>query len=424
VSTPAPPATPPPGAVEVSGAEEAAFPFWRRNVQVLFVCNLLSNIGFTLYFPFIPLILRELGAGGRVDAWTGYYTAVLYVVTMSLMPVWGGLADHFGKRSMMLRATIGQCLGFTALAFMPNLGGLLLGVAWIGASNGFNAASQALVATNTPAGSMGRALSSMQTGALIGSTVGPVLGGLLAGLLPRYQWLYLVGGATAVASTTLVSLGTREVYAKPLQRLRLHLWQDLRACLRVPTMGLMFYLMFLFASTFFGSITIVSLYTLELLGGQETYLGLSHNLWLSVVTVSLTLSSAAALPFWGRVLDRYEPRRVTLVALGLCLLAVLPYPFVRDPLQLTLVRLVLGAVAVGLQPGLLRLIKEAAPAGMEARALAFATSLYMLGHGAAPFLAGQMAPWVGLRGYFVFHAALVASGLALWAWRGVQRTAA
>jgi MFS family permease len=405
------------------GEERERFPFWRRNMHLLLVCNLVSNVGFTLYFPFIPLILQELGAGDAVEAWNGYYTAVLYGVTMSLMPVWGGLADHYGKRSMMLRATIGQLIGFSALAFAPNLWVLLALVAWIGASNGFMAASQALVATNTPTASMGRALSTVQTGALLGATLGPLLGGLLASVLPRYRWLYGVGASFSVVTTAIVSMRVREVTVRPQQRLQLHLWRDLRECLRVPGMAAMYYLLFLWASTYFGSITIVSLFTLELLGGATSYLGLGHDLWLSVVTVSLTLSSAAALPAWGRLLDRYEPRRVTLVGQVLCLLAVLPYPLVQNPLQLTVVRLVLGAFVVGLQPALLRLIKDAAPAGMEARALAFGTALYMLGHGVAPFMAGQLAPWVGLRGYFVGHAVLVASGVVLWAGVVLRRSA-
>ncbi len=137
--------------------------------------------------------------------------------------------------------------------------------------------------------------------------------------------------------------------------------------------------------------------------------------------MALTLSSAAALPFWGRVLDRFEPRAVLAVGLAACLVSVLPYPLVRDPLQLTGVRLLVGIAAVGMQPALLHLIKQRAPPGMDARALGFGTSLYMLGHGVAPFLAGQLAPHIGLRGYFVVHAGLVASGLALWLAHGLRR---
>jgi hypothetical protein len=35
-------------------------------------------------------------------------------------------------------------------------------------------------------------------------------------------------------------------------------------------------------------------------------------------------------------------------------------------------------------------------------------------------MAGELAPWVGLRGYFGVHALLVASGLLLWALQGVR----
>ena len=67
-----------------------------------------------------------------------------------------------------------------------------------------------------------------------------------------------------------------------------------------------------------------------------------------------------------------------------------------------------------LESGQVRLIKERAPEGMDARALSFGTSLYMLGHGGAPVLAGIVGPLLGLRAYFGLNVLLLAAGLALW----------
>ncbi|HEX7926922.1 MAG TPA: MFS transporter, partial [bacterium] len=93
---------------------------------------------------------------------------------------------------------------------------------------------------------------------------------------------------------------------------------------------------------------------------------------------------------------------------------------VSDPLQLTAARFALGALAIGTQPAMLRLMKSAAPPGMDARVLAFGTAGSMLGNGGAPMLAGAMAPWVGLRVYFLVVALLLLASLAWWWWRGMR----
>ncbi len=98
---------------------------------------------------------------------------------------------------------------------------------------------------------------------------------------------------------------------------------------------------------------------------------------------------------------------------------MLPFPFVQSPLQLTGARAALGVLAVGIQPAVLRQVKEFAPAGMDARALALSTSLQMLGNGGGPLLAGLIGPWLGLRAYFGLNAALLAVGAGLWMWRGL-----
>lgn len=108
------------------------------------------------------------------------------------------------------------------------------------------------------------------------------------------------------------------------------------------------------------------------------------------------------------------------VALLLGCAASLALPIVANPLQLTAARFALGALAVGIQPAVLRLMKAAAPPGMDARVLAFGTASNMLGNGGAPMLAGAMAPWVGLRIYFLVTALLLLCALALWWWRGMR----
>ena len=60
------------------------------------------------------------------------------------------------------------------------------------------------------------------------------------------------------------------------------------------------------------------------------------------------------------------------------------------------------------------MIRERAPHGMEARTLSYGTAIQQMGSATAPLVAGMLAPYVGLRGYFVLASALIGLGWVLW----------
>jgi len=81
---------------------------------------------------------------------------------------------------------------------------------------------------------------------------------------------------------------------------------------------------------------------------------------------------------------------------------------------------VLGLLGMGILPAVVRLIKEDAPPGMDARTLALGAALQMLGNGGGPFLAGLIAPRWGMRTFFLLNTGLIALVLALWGRRGLR----
>ena len=62
-----------------------------------------------------------------------------------------------------------------------------------------------------------------------------------------------------------------------------------------------------------------------------------------------------------------------------------------------------------------------ARAGMDARAISYATAFQFLAMGVAPFGAGLIAPSFGMRAYFGAAIVLVTAGLALWLRRAPAR---
>jgi DHA1 family multidrug resistance protein-like MFS transporter len=424
----APDADPPAAAVPAAAAPAAAeasdaelHPHWQRNRRALAAGVFCNTLGFTVCFPYLALIVQELGATGHLETWVGLLAGGFFTVSFLLAPVWGAFADHFGRRSMVLRAGLGMGLGFAALALSSSMGWFLPFFVLVGTCNGYVPAAIALVATNTPRQHLGRALAMVQTAALLGTTCGPAVGALLAGSLPAYRHLFWVSAAMSLVAGAFALAFVRERMQRPEGRFRLHVLRDSRVILRVPTMWVLFALSFLFSTTVFGSTTVIALYVLEIARDPATLRGLPLETWVGIATLALTISSAAAAPLWGRWLDRYETGRVLALSLLAGLLASAVFPFVQSPLQLTVARVVLGVCAVGIQPAVVQLMKRWSPLGMDARTLALGTSLAMLGNGAAPLAAGFIGPLLGLRAHFAFIALLLGAGLLLWTARGLPR---
>src|ERR1051325_5374970 len=89
------------------------FPYWRSNVRVLPFANMLCSLGFALCWPFIPLMVRSFGVHEHVETWVGYMMLSFYAVSFVFAPIWGGIADHFGRKIMVLRAMLGMGTAMT-----------------------------------------------------------------------------------------------------------------------------------------------------------------------------------------------------------------------------------------------------------------------------------------------------------------------
>ena len=391
--------------------------YWRRNSVALFFGCLCSSLGFSCSWPFIPIILKDLGVTEGLGAWVGYLVGAFFGMSFLLTPVWGGLADHFGKRTLMLRAGFGMGTGFLLLPLFPNIWAFLGIFLFIGAANGYIPGALAMTAATTPASHSGRALSLVQMGSLVGTACGPALGAALFSMLPPVDVFWAASALTFMAGLIALAF-TREDVATPSTRFRLTVFSDLASCLRVHGMPLLYAVNCVFVMTFQGSSTVVSLFNLDLMGGADLFQGHGVAFWIGAATLAMTLASIAAAYGWGRFLDWFHPPHVLAVALVTAFLSSLVLPLCRNPLQVVGARALLGALMVGIQPAVLRLVKEHAQAGMEARALGFAAALQMLGNGSAPMLAGWMAPSVGLRGYFLLNSVLLLAVLFLWVARG------
>ncbi|MFS8086776.1 MAG: MFS transporter, partial [Acidobacteriota bacterium] len=103
-----------------AAAEELRrFPFWRRNQRVLPLANVLCSLGFSLSWPFVPLMVRGLGVHENLETWVGNMLLVFYLISFAVNPIWGGIADHYGRKLMVLRAMLGMGFAMSLVPFAP-----------------------------------------------------------------------------------------------------------------------------------------------------------------------------------------------------------------------------------------------------------------------------------------------------------------
>ena len=389
-------------------------PYWRRNARILATGNLLINTGWNAAFAFLPLIVQAMGVRENLELWVGVMMFGYYVTSCALTPVWGVLADHYGRKSMVLRAGFGMAFGFAALSMISNPLGFLCVLLLAGMANGFVPAGQALVAISTPRHHVGGALALTQVGSVIGTLLGPLAGAVLIGLLPVERALFAFTAVLMFAAGMLALTGVREEHVRPAHALRFDLIGDFKRVSAVHGLTLLYYMQVLFSFTVFGSMAIVTMYTMELLAERPGFGGLSVETWVAITAMAFTAAGVACLPIWGWLLNRQSAERVlTLIIAGAAVTSLLQ-PLVRDALELTIARMVFALFVSGLPPTLIRMIRERAPEGMEGRTLSYGTSLQQLGSAIAPLIAGVLAPFLGLRGFFWLSSALLAVGWVLW----------
>src|SRR5579871_5407287 len=147
---------------------------WQRILFVSFVAQFLALIGFSFVYPFLPLYIQTLGVHGRaVPLWSGVIGFGLSISMALVAPVWGTLADRYGRKPMVVRAMASGVLTTGLLIVAPNVW-FVLGLRIVqGITTGSVSASQALVASVTPREEMGFSMGLMQSAVFTGAAAGP-----------------------------------------------------------------------------------------------------------------------------------------------------------------------------------------------------------------------------------------------------------
>jgi len=172
----------------------------------------MAIFGFSFAFPFLSIFIsKDLGVpqGRELDLWTAAIASVSGLSMAIASPIWGVLADRYGRKPMLLRSMVGGALTVGLIFFARSPTDLLILRFLPGATSGTVAAATSLVAAETPRSRVGWALGVVTSAVALGGAIGPVIGGIAAAVF-GLRLVFLGGGILLLLSTLPVLLVVRE----------------------------------------------------------------------------------------------------------------------------------------------------------------------------------------------------------------------
>jgi DHA1 family multidrug resistance protein-like MFS transporter len=371
---------------------------WKRTLYILFATQLISAIGFGMFFPFLPLYINQLGTNTSLslEFWSGMVYAGQALVMAITSPIWGSLADRYGRKAMVERAMYGGAAIILLMGFARSAEELALLRALQGAITGTISATNALVAAAAPRERTGYAMGLLQVGLWAGIAAGPLLGGLVADTL-GFRMAFVITAVLLLVSGVLVSLGIREDFTPPPKSARrpgvLAEWRRILARPGVLAAYTVRFLNFLGPTMLLPVLPLFVAQLLHASQGVSTVTGL-------VVGASSAAGTASAL-YLGRLGDRLGHRRVLIVATLAAALFYAPQFFVTNAWQLLVLQALTGAATGGMGPAISALLARYTPPGEEGVVYGLDNSISAAARAVAPLLGAGVAVWFGLPGIFI-----------------------
>jgi MFS family permease len=414
----------PPAGMETMTAVDSAepvqdgHPHWRRNLAVSLVGSFTTIIAMTLLLPFLPLYVAQLGVQdpAAVVQWSGVAYGATFFAAALVAPLWGRLGDRFGRKLMLVRASLGMAIAMSLMGMVENVWQLVALRLLVGFAGGYSSGSMILVATQTPKDRSGWALGVMSSGIMAGNLVGPLIGGALPPLIGIRATFWIAGFVIFLAFLATCFLIKEE---RQVVRARAAAAGGKGGWSAIPDKGPLIAMLLTGMLLMFANMSIepiITVYVAELVSDPATV-----TLVAGVTMSAAALGSILSASRLGRLADRVGHWNVVIGAMAVAALLLVPQAFVREAWQLVALRFLMGLALGGLLPCIAAVIRHAVPDHVAGSALGYSVSSQYVGQVAGPLLGGFIGGHFGMRSVFVATCLLMAGGALFNLWASRRR---
>jgi DHA1 family multidrug resistance protein-like MFS transporter len=387
--------------------------YWRRNLAICVFGSFTTLVSLSMLLPFLPLYVAQLGVASpaAVVQWSGVAFGATFFGTAITAPIWGRLADRFGRKPMLVRAAIGMAVVMSLIGVAHSVTELVALRLIAGLIGGYASASIVMVGTQAPRERAGWALGVLSTGALAGNLIGPLVGGFLPGWVGIRGTFFVGGAMIAVAAAATIFL-VREDFDR-------HVDAKARATAKAggtseSNRAVLVALLLTAMMVLLANMSIEPIITVYV--GQ---LGVPHDHLARMAGIIMACSAFGSMltaPRLGALADRIGSWNVIIGCLVVTGLIMLPQAFVTQWWQLALLRGVMGMTIAGLLPSIAKLVRHSVDESHSGRTLGYLQSAQFSGQVIGPLMGGQIGAHVGLHQVFFVTGALLilCAGLNYW----------
>lgn len=376
---------------------------WKLNLISVWLGCFFTGLAMSQILPFLPLYVEQLGVSGHqsLSIWSGLVFSGTFLVSALVSPLWGSLADRKGRKLMLLRASLGMAIVIALQGMVTNVYQLFALRALMGLTSGYIPNAMALVASQVPRDKSGWALGTLSTGQISGVIAGPLLGGLMADHLGLRVVFYVTAGLMFVSFLiTLFLIKERRIEVKKADRLS---GKAVFQLLPYPALIVTLFISTLMIQLANSSISPILTLFIKELSGDSGNIAFISGMIAAVPGVAALISA----PRLGQLGDRIGTARILLAALGLTTLLFAIMAWVETPLQLGILRFLLGFADGALMPAVQTLLLKYSSDQVTGRIFGYNQSFMYLGNVVGPLIGSGVSALLGFRWVFAVTAVLV-----------------
>jgi len=377
---------------------------WRRNLVICVFGSFTTIVAMTLLLPFLPLYVEQLGVTDHtaIVEWSGIAYGATFFSAALTAPLWGWLADLYGRKLMLIRASLGMAIAMSLIGMAHNVYELVALRLLAGLLGGYSSGSTILVAAQTPKARSGWALGVLASGIMAGNLVGPLVGGLLPPLI-GIRSTFLMAGAiifiTFLGTTFLIREEKRPRKTGPGKSSgSWSLIPDKRPIVAMLATGMLLMLANMSIEP------IITVYVAQLV--EPSRVTFVAGLVMSAAALGAILSSS----YLGKLADRVGHWPVIIACLAVAALLLIPQAFVVSGWQLIALRFLMGLALGGLLPCIASVIRHNVPEAIAGGILGYSVSSQYTGQVVGPLVGGFVGGHIGMRAVFIGTSILMAAG--------------
>ncbi len=364
---------------------------WKKNLIILWVGCVIGGIAFSLVSPFLPMLLQEVGAETNIELLSGLAFSATFVTSAMIGPVWGTLADKYGRKKQILRAGIGIATVYIAMSFSTNPYHVIFARLLLGLFSGFIPSAIAMVATNTPEEHLGYALGFINTGYSFGAIAGPMVGGYMSSFFGLRKTL-IIAGIVLFFATIVVLIGTKEEVPSD-RTIKFRIIKDIKRAFSFKILAAMFIIMMIYnlSMTIIQPILPLMVQNLAISGNQDP--AVMTGLIFSLAGFATVLGA----PFWGKFGQKNSYKKAMTIGLfGGAIFSFL-LVFANSVTYVGITRFFFGLFLAAIAPSATAVLAKNVPNNFRSRILSINSSVSQIGAAAGPMIGGAVAGFWSLN---------------------------